>query len=51
MLQQKLISMLLNALVYEDHDEHDETFGDAVGEFLLQCFWGNFHDPMHTIRG
>lgn len=34
-IQKELLSLLLKALVYEDHDDNRETFGQAVGELML----------------
>lgn len=36
MLQQELVGYLIRAFTYEDHDSHQETFGEAIGELLLQ---------------
>jgi len=36
LVEKKILSFLVNALVYEDHDDHRETFGEAIGELLLQ---------------
>lgn len=35
-LQTELFQKVVAALTYEDHDEDDETFGQALGELLLQ---------------
>lgn len=35
-LQEKLIGYLLRAATYEDNDNHQETFGEAIGELLLK---------------
>lgn len=35
LLKRNLMEMILKALVYEDGDEHQESFGEAVGELLL----------------
>ena len=34
-LQEKLLQFVVSAIVYEDHDEDEETFGEALGELLL----------------
>jgi predicted Zn-dependent protease len=36
MLQTKVVSWIVQALVYEDHDENQETFGEALGELLTK---------------
>jgi predicted Zn-dependent protease len=35
-LQRRVLQTILEALVYDDKDDHDETFGEAIGELLLQ---------------
>eukprot|EP00557_Chaetoceros_sp_GSL56_P009670 CAMPEP_0176476924 /NCGR_PEP_ID=MMETSP0200_2-20121128/327_1 /TAXON_ID=947934 /ORGANISM="Chaetoceros sp., Strain GSL56" /LENGTH=328 /DNA_ID=CAMNT_0017872657 /DNA_START=47 /DNA_END=1030 /DNA_ORIENTATION=- len=35
LLKRNLLEMILKALVYEDGDDHQESFGEAVGEILL----------------
>ncbi|CAB9497770.1 Metalloendopeptidase OMA1, mitochondrial [Seminavis robusta] len=35
-VQQKMFQLVISALTYEDHDEDEETFGEALGELLLQ---------------
>lgn len=35
-IKSKLFTMILKAVLYEDHDDDEETFGEAVGELLLQ---------------
>jgi Zn-dependent protease with chaperone function len=35
LLKQNLLEMILKALVYEDGDDHQESFGEALGEMLL----------------
>ena len=36
MLHQRILNYLFEALVYEDNDDHNESFGEAVGELLLK---------------
>jgi predicted Zn-dependent protease len=36
LLHQQLLSLILQALVYEDYDDHQESFGEALGELLLR---------------
>lgn len=36
MLEQRVLSTVLKALVYEDDDPHQESFGEAIGELLLR---------------
>jgi len=36
LVEQRLFSLVVKALVYEDHDDHRETFGEAIGELLLK---------------
>lgn len=35
-IQQNLLSLVTKALVYDDEDDVDETFGQAVGELMLK---------------
>lgn len=35
-LQQQLLAYILKALVYQDDDPHQETFGEAIGELLVK---------------
>jgi predicted Zn-dependent protease len=35
-LQQQIIGTILQAIVYKDDDPHEESFGEAIGELLLQ---------------
>ena len=35
-VKKQLFGTVLNAIVYEDHDGYDETFGEAVSEILLR---------------
>ena len=35
-VQEQLLGYVLQALVYEDHDDQQESFGQAVGELLLR---------------
>ena len=34
-IQQKMVQLVISAIIYEDHDEDEETFGEALGELLL----------------
>jgi predicted Zn-dependent protease len=34
-IQKELLSLLMKALVYEDHDDDQETFGQALGELMM----------------
>jgi len=36
MVQQKMFQLVLSALTYEDHDDDEESFGEALGELLLK---------------
>lgn len=36
LLTEKLISYLLSAMIYEDHDADRETFGEALGELITK---------------
>lgn len=35
-LQQQLLNYILKALVYEDDDPHQESFGEAIGELMVK---------------
>eukprot|EP00934_Nitzschia_sp_Nitz4_P009090 Nitzschia sp. Nitz4//scaffold383_size13514//3900//4868//NITZ4_008975-RA/size13514-processed-gene-0.4-mRNA-1//-1//CDS//3329549936//9080//frame0 len=35
-LQRQVLTTILKALVYQDDDPHQESFGEAIGELLLQ---------------
>jgi predicted Zn-dependent protease len=34
-LQQKVLQTIMEALVYQDNDDHEETLGEAIGELLV----------------
>lgn len=34
-IQQKMLQLVISAMIYEDFDEDEETFGEALGELLL----------------
>jgi Zn-dependent protease with chaperone function len=36
LLQRQVVTYILQALVYSDQDPHEENFGEALGELLLQ---------------
>ena len=36
MLERNIVTIVLQALVYQDDDEHEESFGEAMGELLLK---------------
>jgi Zn-dependent protease with chaperone function len=36
LVQQKMFQLVVQALTYEDHDDDDESFGEAMGELLLK---------------
>lgn len=36
LLQNQLFTYLLNAIIYEDNDGYEESFGEALGELLLK---------------
>ena len=35
-VQQKMFELVIKALTYEDHDEDDESFGEAMGELMVK---------------
>jgi Zn-dependent protease with chaperone function len=36
LLKRDLLSTILKAIFYDDHDEHEESFGEAVHEIMIQ---------------
>mmetsp|Transcript_31146 Transcript_31146/g.69010 ORF Transcript_31146/g.69010 Transcript_31146/m.69010 type:complete len:347 (-) Transcript_31146:151-1191(-) len=36
LVKKKLLSTILQAVIYEDHDGYDESFGEAVSEIMLK---------------